>query len=391
MRDRILDGKLRGLSDAQAPAGLRDRLETAIPGSFGRPRTVRIAKGALTMTKWGTIVAAPAALAAWLVGVFVLAPTTPVAFASVLEPVVAGTADAAAVHYILHRLTREGEDFSFVDLEGPGLTVEVWLESPPATGEAPRYLVSRTDRVTAFDGERTLLYMKKTNEAYRYEGPSTLGVSLWPAAWIRELRERPAAHVEQVLYEVTDGVSRLVYREPGVDTSPLPKAFLGDYDRETELRWSLDTHALTGMRTWVFDGGERRLYSELLAIEYLPRVQPGRFTLVLPDDVRYGGVREGSPDENSLGPRDVARGLFEAAQRKDRAFLEIYVPSPAIIDWAMSTPPFEILYIGEPFSSGNYPGVYVPYKLRIEGEIREWQLALRNDNPEHRWVFDGGI
>jgi hypothetical protein len=391
MKDRRLDKRLRTLSDPPAPADLQGRLDAAIPGSFGRPRTVRIAEGAITMTKWGTIVVAPAVLAIWVMTALVVGPGAPVAFAAVLEPVVKATADAGAVHYILHRLTREGEDFSFVDADGVGLTIDVWVESPRAGDGTARFRMAKPDRVIAFNGEETLLYMTNRNEAYRYAGPNRRGVTYWPANWIAELRERPGAKVEQVLFEETGGEIRLVYREEGVDTSPLPKAFLGDYDRETELRWSAGTHALTGWKTWIFVDGERRLYSELIAIEYLPSVTPDVFELDLPGDVRFGGVSEGTAAQNALGPRDVARGLFEAAVRKDRAFLELYVPSPAVIDWALEAPPIEILYIGEPFRTGNYVGVYVPYKIRVEDEVREWQLALRNDNPQGRWVFDGGI
>jgi hypothetical protein len=391
MKDRRLEKQLRAASDRPAPTDLQRRLDAAIPGSFGRPRTVRIAEGVIAMTKWGMIAAVPAVLALWFVSTIILGPTTPVAFAGVLEPVVAGTSDAALVHYILHRLTREGEDFSFVELDGPGLTVDVWVEAPQPAGEPVRYRMAKSDRVVAYDGKQTLLHMTKTNEAYRYEGINTRGAALWPAGWISELRERPGEGVKQLLYEEVEGEARLVYSEPGADTSPLPKAFLGDYDRETELRWSLDTHALTGMKIWILVGGKRVLYSELLAIEYLPVVEPEWFEIALSDNVRFGGVKEGTPAENALGPADVARGLFEAAQRKDQHFLETYVTSPAAVDWAMQAPPFEILYIGEPFRTGRYVGVYVPYKIRVDGEIREWQVALRNDNPERRWVLDGGI
>jgi hypothetical protein len=40
----------------------------------------------------------------------------------------------------------------------------------------------------------------------------------------------------------------------------------------------------------------------------------------------------------------------------------------------------------------DYPGVYVPYEIRVKcGDVRKWQLAIRCDNPEHRWYFDGGM
>ena len=38
------------------------------------------------------------------------------------------------------------------------------------------------------------------------------------------------------------------------------------------------------------------------------------------------------------------------------------------------------------------PQVYVPYEIRFkDGEVKKWQLAIRCDNPEHRWYFDGGL
>jgi RNA polymerase sigma factor (sigma-70 family) len=40
----------------------------------------------------------------------------------------------------------------------------------------------------------------------------------------------------------------------------------------------------------------------------------------------------------------------------------------------------------------DYPGVYVPYEIRVKcGDVRKWQLAIRCDNPEHHWYFDGGM
>jgi len=161
MKDRRLEKRLRAASDPHAPAGVQRRLDAAIPGSFGKPRAVRIANGAMAMTKWAMIVVAPATLVVWLASIFIIGPSAPVAFAAVLEPVVAGTADAAAVHYVLHRLTREGEDFSFVDLAGPGLTVDVWVEAPGSTGDPVRFRKGKSDRVVAYDGKSTVLHMTK--------------------------------------------------------------------------------------------------------------------------------------------------------------------------------------------------------------------------------------
>ncbi len=52
----------------------------------------------------------------------------------------------------------------------------------------------------------------------------------------------------------------------------------------------------------------------------------------------------------------------------------------------------KIISIGEPFQSGLYPGWFVPYEIELKsGEIKKWNLAVRNDNPAKRYMFDGGI
>jgi hypothetical protein len=51
-----------------------------------------------------------------------------------------------------------------------------------------------------------------------------------------------------------------------------------------------------------------------------------------------------------------------------------------------------VISIGEPFKSGVYAGYFVPYTIRLrKGENKSYKLAVRNDNPERRWVVDGGI
>jgi len=37
-------------------------------------------------------------------------------------------------------------------------------------------------------------------------------------------------------------------------------------------------------------------------------------------------------------------------------------------------------------------GVFVPYEIRLkDGTVKKWNLAIRCDNPEHRWYYDGGM
>jgi hypothetical protein len=52
----------------------------------------------------------------------------------------------------------------------------------------------------------------------------------------------------------------------------------------------------------------------------------------------------------------------------------------------------QVLSLGEPFKKVSYGGVYVPYRIRFrDGEEKEFNLAVRNDNPKQKWYFDGGF
>jgi RNA polymerase sigma factor (sigma-70 family) len=59
----------------------------------------------------------------------------------------------------------------------------------------------------------------------------------------------------------------------------------------------------------------------------------------------------------------------------------------------------ELISLGKPFKGrvimfggAEYAGVYVPYEMRLgDGAVKKSQVAIRCDNPEHRWYWDGGM
>jgi hypothetical protein len=337
--------------------------------------------------------AAMLAGAVWVSVMMLVGPGSPPLLAAVLEPIVLATEKAGAVHLVVRMLARDGEDFSFVNLDGEMSEVEAWIEWPRMPGDPGRARVEKRDRIRQFDGSATVVYFPGRNEAYRFESSGVNLELFWPAAWVRTIRNLPTPDVEIVSHEENAGRGRLLLRERGADTKPLEPSFLGGFDRETEIEWDLQTNLLLGLKRWVYRDGERLLFSELVSVDYLDAVPEKVFELALPDEVRWGGVKDASIELLDLGPREVADSLLEAARRGDRATVEMLCPSPAMTDWLMDRQnrPVEIFYIGQPFRTGAYAGVYVPYKVRFGDEVREHNLALRNDNSEGRWVFDGGI
>ena len=52
----------------------------------------------------------------------------------------------------------------------------------------------------------------------------------------------------------------------------------------------------------------------------------------------------------------------------------------------------EVVSLGTPYKDASYPGVFVPYEIRFKnGETKNFRLAVRQDNPEQKWYWDGGL
>ncbi len=393
MDRRTLERWLRAIREPAPTPDLAVRLERCVPDSHRQPRW----RWTAAMAKYGLLAAAAAVVVSVAIALFTVGPGgANVAFAAVLDPVVQATGEVRAVHMVLRMLTREGEDFWYVNLETRELQpVGVWLEGPLEKGGVRRARVEKADRIYCFDGQQSVLYFRRQKEAYK--GIALDSRVFWPAEWVRRLQQLPPERVEVLAHDEKDGEGRLLLRAKGVPMAPLEPAFFHQFDRETEIVWDLETHRLKGVRRWVHHMGQRVLFSELASIEYRPGFDDALFRLDLPADVRWAGIPETPlPSEHQgLGPRGIATQLFEAAARGDRAVLELYLTSPSQVDW-VSGLVTEITTIGEPFRAGDYPGVFVPYEIRVKGgpsgeRTIKHQLALRNDNPEHRWVVDGGL
>ncbi len=401
MKNGELGRRLRDLREPAPPAALRARLEDGIPGAFRQRDSgwrqervwmlARIGAFAATVTVVISIVA-------WFVMGFVIGPggSSP-AYAALLEPVAVATGEAPAAHLVLSVRTRPGEDFPFVNVEGDLQKVEVWIREPVGAEARGRARVEKADRIYCFDGVETVFYQPRSREAYRAPGMYG-GLDLfWPSAWVREIQSGLARGVQGVSLDERGGTRRLVLREKAAELHPSARpSFFQDFDRETEIEWDPSTHRLTGLKRWIVLHGERRLFMELESVEYPPAIDERMFRLELPPDVRWVAEKEAPAGMEAMGPADLARKLFDAAIARDRVALEAYCPYPSMVDELLGeNGPSQIYYVGEPYHSGSYAGVYVPYKVRFgkgpSSRVKEFQMAVRNDNPRHQWVFDGGI
>jgi hypothetical protein len=271
----------------------------------------------------------------------------------------------------------------------------VWIRWP-AGADHGAMKIDKPDRVYSFDGRESIRYLPPQREALRSSGGS-LDLSLfWPAAWVQNLIDTPPDGVQVLSREESPG--RLLLRIKGKDVQGRDPAWLEEYEREVEILWDASSKHLTGLSEWILADGRKDLFAALVSVDYLPGLGDDMFRLDVPPDTRWIEPLQAAAALDALGPREAASRFWQAAIEGDWSTLSALCPSPAALEWLKQYRPAEVLSVGEPFRAGTYAGTYVPYRVRFgrwPGEpgsvVREHNLALRNDNPWKRWVFDGGI
>ncbi len=106
----------------------------------------------------------------------------------------------------------------------------------------------------------------------------------------------------------------------------------------------------------------------------------------------------GSTSPQTSGAEQLAQAFFDALGKGDWKKVADLCPPGTSFDEVFRDPVKEhlaglsVLSLGKAFTSPDYAGVYVPYEIRFKnGELKKFRLAVRRDNPEGRWYWDGGL
>lgn len=395
LRDRLLQA-------GQSLAG--DSLEPAVMNRIFREQTFdlrrhvmrsRIAKAGLSL----------AAAAAVVVVVFTGLQNSTATAAEVFAQAIDAARNLRSVYLKLNVRNLPHDNFELIGLDYDFIPIEMWKEF----AEPPKWRVEKEGRVAVMDGESAVMLMKRVNVAVRWGPRDEFG------AWLGRL-----VNVEQVLDRELQRAEKMGWalelsKEKGADGSEKLVVVIevpaqGDYTNEYLLNKSIhDAHT---RRIYRFDAVSKRLESlevfvrtdaeqevrvfEIAEIQYDPELDPALFTLDLPDDVTWNeepGVLEENDKYAKMNPRETAQAILQAAVdgNWDEAakFGFLTGLSAEARTWFTG---LEIISLGEPFQSGSYPGWFVPYEVRFRnGEVKKHNLAIRNDNPAGRYVFDGGF
>jgi hypothetical protein len=300
------------------------------------------------------------------------------------------------VHITGRIRTLPGDNFELIGTQYDFVPIEIWREYT----NPPRWRVEKPGRVVTMNGQSSLLYISAGNSAMT--GSPRAGF----VEWLRPMLD-PQSILENELAAARQGAAKAAVSESnGVITAVLRRqaqgSFANDWARNKSIpesdhtcvyRFDSGSKRLEGVQVLVSVAGADIVVAEFTDIRYNEVFPATLYTVQLPADVNWMTEPAAKQGQVSLkGPKEAAAYFFDALANENwDAVLQVTygtrVPEVVKQDYGG----LQVISIGEPFQSGLYAGYYVPYQVRLrDGSNKTHKLAVRNDNPAHRWMMDGG-
>jgi outer membrane lipoprotein-sorting protein len=314
----------------------------------------------------------------------------------VLAQSIDAMSSAQTLHMTGRMRTIPGDNFELIGANYDFVPLEMWRQFTPS-----RWRVEKPGRTVVMDGASSTLLIGKSN-SYMTASPQAGFVE-----WLRPLlnpesilqNELDAAKAKQSDATVTEanGIIRLTVQRKAEGVSAnswtLNKS-IQESDHTCIYTFDAATKRLQSLQVAIHVGSQDIPVLELNDIRYDEPLPDSLFALQIPAGatqlVSAGEMSQ--PATAIVGPKDAAEYFFNGLAQQDwNAVLGVY-PASAVPDGIKKYyGGLTILSIGEPFQSGLYRGYFVPYQVRLlDGTVKSHNLAVRNDNPQKRWMVDGG-
>jgi outer membrane lipoprotein-sorting protein len=300
-----------------------------------------------------------------------------------------------SVHITARMRTTPRDNFELIDPNADWVPLEIWKQF----GDTPKWRVEKPGRVAVMDGTSSHMLMRPNMVVEGGTRPGFL-------SWVSALLETDKIMENELVSARARLSSARLAEQNGHYVLAVQRVAQGDFRNDWLLNKTVSSSNHT--RVYRFDVASKRLESmqlalntkagdvpvfEITGITYDESLDPKLFTLDLPQNVIRVVPAEQMPSARALpqSPKDAADMFFDALSRQDTDELLAVYPASAAPPWVKGITSLQVVSLGEAFQSGQYPGWFVPYEIQINGETKKHNLAVRNDNPAHRWVFDGGF
>lgn len=405
-RERLGDAARRRLAEQggepgqaasaiSGPAAAADRNKAAAPG---QPRHRRPARRIIRLLS-GAMAAAVLVIAALTLGLNTPARAARNNFAQA----VVAMEGVRSIRIELRIRTDEDEHFDYTNP----------LDEPvPHTLEAiytPQLLwrIEKPGRKALYDGRHTYLWFDALAEGeilpYSPGVAGMLYLLIDPGQLLSFEEQLTRSHdgSRYTLHREGDTLRLTVHSPAQGDFSQsgyMRNASVAESDTRREYRFDAASgRLLGGSITFLSADGRERTLLEIDRIEYDAPLDAATLT-ALPEGITWRDQTQTEATASRLAGIDAGRAA--------RLILDAFATwDSAILDEALSAygararqllrnryAGATVVECSAPVRSGNYPGLFIPCRLRMaDGTTEKLHLALRNDNAQRRWVVDGGL
>ncbi|MFH1370532.1 MAG: hypothetical protein ABII09_04520 [Planctomycetota bacterium] len=351
------------------------------------------------------IVALTVTATVWNKTIPTVIPTASASAVQVLTDAAKAVEDIQSIHIKARMRTLPHDNMGMIGLEYSFVPIEMWKKINDAG--VVLWRIEKPGRVIVTNADSTIMLIKP-NTAVK-ERPCPIGsFDTWygPLMNVGEIIDNALKTTmnrsgdqlcmrNEVLKEGTELVLEIESSAQGDFTNDWCKnTFITESDHKKVYYFDAETKLLKGFEVFVHTDTEDVLVFEVNDIEYNPQLDDALFTLELPKDVIwFEEPKDEGEKYRQMTPKEAAEAFFKACSEENwDEFLKFWPMSAVDEKLKGYLGGLQVISLGEPFKSGMYGGWFIPYEIKLkDGTVRKHNLAVRNDNPAKRYVFDGGI
>jgi len=295
------------------------------------------------------------------------------------------------------------DNFALVGTEYDMVEHTIWKSFE----EPVKWRVDKGERVVVFDGKSQYLWMPQTETAIKADSKANF------TEWFKILLEPEKILMKEQNVTKEKGSTITMNEKNGkllmTITSKAQGNFINDYcknksveesDNRREYTFDSKTKLLKGLKIFILEGKKETLILEIEKIDYNIPIDTSLFAIILPSGVEWEELTQNYNSEKfkNISSKRAAELFFEGMANNDWEQVEeccdfFKGKSEKVKRVKKYFGGLKIISIGEPFKSGLHHNlVFVPYEIEFKsGEKKEFNLAVRNDNPNKVWIVDGGF
>jgi hypothetical protein len=355
--------------------------------------------------RWGFGLGAAAGAAAIILIALLTLPKTQANAAEAIAAMTRGAqavAKLTSIHLRGQLRTAPQDNFSYINADCPFYTIELWKQFEPEL----KWRVEKPKRVVVMDGQSTVMLIKTDDTGVKVPQRTT---SAFDTEWLHrianlsntisnELDNARAKGWKLSLAEETSADGRLksvvtVMAKSGVpDNDYCKNTFMENADTRRVYRFDAQSKLLESVQIYLTrPSGEVQIF-DLSQIDYNQAIDSSVWKLELPADVSWAQLPEQLsklPDNEkyaSMTAQQAARAFFEACSREDWNEAGKFM-SPINDRLKEYLGGVKIISLGEPFTSKDYPGRFVPYEIELRAQ--KFNVRVANTNSAKRCVIMG--